>query len=124
MLSIRVDAIPNAIVAATFHAVVIPAINGVVAHLVLETVAVSRAAFNGGHQRKPESKSHCRRVRPGVEVEVEQWRRRGINPVSRVRENQGMEPDFVPRTGISDEASEQMRINLGRKLVLIEVSRE
>ena len=102
--------VPNSVMPAAFHPVIVTAVKSVIAEFVQVPGAVVGAAFTRSEELKTEAISHRRSERPGVEVEVEERRGLGVDPVTCVRESERKEPSFI-----------SARSAVGEKCVVVDV---
>ena len=71
VLRLHEDFVPNSVVAASFHPVVVPTVEGVISEFVHLSVAMVSAAVAFFKQLEPETVRHRCPKRPRVEVEIE-----------------------------------------------------
>ena len=112
------DGVTDPVVPAAFHSVIVVAVKGVVSKIVLWDGAGGGAAVAGGHEGDAETVPHRRPEGPRVHVEVEGWRREGIQPVPSVRKSERVETGAVAGRRRGEKFGEIMGVNFGGERVL------
>ena len=109
------DGIPNSVMAASFHPVVVAAVESVISKVILKVGAGECATFSGSEKRDAKSVAHGSSKRAGVEVEVEHGRGKSVKPVPSVGESERVKTRHVPSRGGGEEKGPLMRVDFRGK---------
>ena len=112
------DFVPNTIMAATFHATIVAAVEGVVTEAVLLLSAGRGAAVTILEKWQAEAVPHRHPKGPGVHIERERWRPERVEPVAGVRKSERVEAGFVAKGGRGEEERFLVSMEFGGEGVL------
>ena len=99
MLGDLENPIPDTIVPATFEAMVVVTVKGMIAEIVLGKVTRVGAAVPSFHEREAETVAHRRPEGPRVHVEGKRRGWEGVQPIAGVRKSEGVQACLVPDGG-------------------------